>query len=69
MVSDPADEIRIPAIRSNPFINEEEGVWIVLLLDGQKSVVMRAEEGFLPIEFVSGSLHVRKRERMRSMKD
>jgi hypothetical protein len=53
MVSGPADEIRVPPVRSNPFVDQEEGAGIVLLLDGQELVVVRAEEGFLPVELIS----------------
>lgn len=57
VVSDSADEICIPPVRSNAFVNQEEGFRVVFLLDGQKLVVMSAKEGLLPVEFISRSLH------------
>lgn len=37
-------------------MNEEDGIGIVLLLDGSELVVVSAEEGLLPVELVSRSL-------------
>lgn len=56
-ISDSANELGVPLVRSDAFVYEEEGVGIVLLLDSDKLIVVRAEERFLPVEFVSGSLH------------
>ena len=55
-VSDSADEICVPLVRSNTFVNDEERLRVILLLDGSELVVMSAKEGFLPVEFVSRSL-------------
>ena len=55
-ISDWADEICVPLVRSDTFVDEEHGVRIVFPLDVSKFVVVSAEEGLLPVEFVSRSL-------------
>jgi len=37
-------------------VNEEQRLRIVFLLDGSEIVIVGAEEGFLPVELISGSL-------------
>ena len=55
-VSDGANEVCVPLVRSNTFVNEENRVRIVLLLDRSELVVVRPEERFLPVKFVSRCL-------------
>ena len=43
-ILDPTDEIRVPPIRSNTFVDEEERVWIIFLLDGKELIVVSAKE-------------------------
>ena len=57
--SDSADEIRVPLVRSNTFVNEEHRIRIVLLLDGSELIVVSPEERLLPVEFISRSLWAR----------
>ena len=56
VISDRADQICVPLVRSDTFVNEEHGVRIVFPLEVLKFVVVRTEEGFLPVKFVSRSL-------------
>ena len=55
-VLDFADKICVPLVRSDTFVDEEHGIWIVFLLDGSELIVVSAEERFLPVEFISRSL-------------
>ena len=62
MVSDRADEICVPLVRSDTFVNEEHGVRIIFPLDGSKLIVVATEEGFLPVELVSRGLKQERNE-------
>ena len=57
--SDPADEICVPLVRSDAFVNEEHRIRIPLLLDGSELIVVSPEERFLPVEFISRRLQAR----------
>jgi hypothetical protein len=59
VVSDLADEICIPLVRPDAFVDEEHGIRVILLLDGPELIVVGTEERFLPVEFVSRSLRAR----------
>jgi hypothetical protein len=62
VVSDLADEICIPLVRSDAFVDEEHGIRVILLLDGPELVVVSTEERFLPVEFISRSLRACDKE-------
>ena len=61
MASDSTDEVCVPFVRSDTFINEEQRFRVILLLDLPELIVVAAEKGFLPIEFVSRSLYTQQR--------
>jgi hypothetical protein len=51
-----ADEIGVPFVRCNTFVNEKVRLRIVFLLDGSELVIVGAKERFLPVELISRSL-------------
>ena len=64
MISNSADEVCVPLVRSDTFINEEERFRVIFLLDRSELIVVTAEKRFLPIEFVSRTLYATKSKKM-----